>query len=343
MNKVPNAAASAEESRAPEASQPMSGAEHGDLAAAARVLHQEADALGRLADSLDGQLLKALDILYAVTGRVIVTGMGKSGHIARKIAATLASTGTPAQFVHPAEASHGDLGMVTSHDAVLALSNSGDAPELSDILGYARRWNIPVIGITMRPESALGTAADVTLVLPKTAEAGTIGHVPTTSTTMMLALGDALAVCLVERRGFSLEDFQELHPGGKLGQILVRVGNLMHVGDEVPLIGTEEAMSHALLIMTAKTFGCVGVIDTAGELVGIVTDGDLRRHMGPDLVRERVGDVMTKGPVTIRANALAAEAVRVMNERSITSLFVVDGMKPAGIVRLHDCLKVGVA
>jgi arabinose-5-phosphate isomerase len=343
MNKVPNAAASAEGSRAPEASQPMSGAEHGDLAAAARVLHQEADALGRLADSLDGQLLKALDILYAVTGRVIVTGMGKSGHIARKIAATLASTGTPAQFVHPAEASHGDLGMVTSHDAVLALSNSGDAPELSDILGYARRWNIPVIGITMRPESALGTAADVTLVLPKTAEAGTIGHVPTTSTTMMLALGDALAVCLVERRGFSLEDFQELHPGGKLGQILVRVGNLMHVGDEVPLIGTEEAMSHALLIMTAKTFGCVGVIDTAGELVGIVTDGDLRRHMGPDLVRERVGDVMTKGPVTIRANALAAEAVRVMNERSITSLFVVDGMKPAGIVRLHDCLKVGVA
>ena len=343
MNKVPNAAASAEGSRAPEASQPMSGAEHGDLAAAARVLHQEADALGRLADSLDGQLLKALDILYAVTGRVIVTGMGKSGHIARKIAATLASTGTPAQFVHPAEASHGDLGMVTSHDAVLALSNSGDAPELSDILGYARRWNIPVIGITMRPESALGTAADVTLVLPKTAEAGTIGHVPTTSTTMMLALGDALAVCLVERRGFSLEDFQELHPGGKLGQILVRVGNLMHVGDEVPLIGTEEAMSHALLIMTAKTFGCVGVVGTNGELVGIVTDGDLRRHMGPDLVRERVGDVMTKGPVTIRANALAAEAVRVMNERSITSLFVVDGMKPAGIVRLHDCLKVGVA
>ena len=343
MNKVPNAAASAEGSRAPEASQPMSGAEHGDLAAAARVLHQEADALGRLADSLDGQLLKALDILYAVTGRVIVTGMGTSGHIARKIAATLASTGTPAQFVHPAEASHGDLGMVTSHDAVLALSNSGDAPELSDILGYARRWNIPVIGITMRPESALGTAADVTLVLPKTAEAGTIGHVPTTSTTMMLALGDALAVCLVERRGFSLEDFQELHPGGKLGQILVRVGNLMHVGDEVPLIGTEDAMSHALLIMTAKTFGCVGVINTAGELVGIVTDGDLRRHMGPDLVRERVGDVMTKGPVTIRANALAAEAVRVMNERSITSLFVVDGMKPAGIVRLHDCLKAGVA
>lgn len=342
MNKVPNAAASAEGSRA-EAPTSMSGAEHDDLAAAKRVLHQEADALRRLADSFDGTFLKALDILFAVTGRVIVTGMGKSGHIARKIAATLASTGTPAQFVHPAEASHGDLGMVTSHDAVLALSNSGDAPELSDILGYARRWNIPVIGITMRPESALGTAADVTLVLPKTAEAGRIGHVPTTSTTMMLALGDALAVCLVERRGFSLEDFRELHPGGKLGQILVRVGNLMHVGDEVPLIGTDEAMSHALLIMTAKTFGCVGVISAGGDLVGIVTDGDLRRHMGPDLLRQRVGDVMTKGPLTIRANALAAEAVRVMNERSITSLFVTDGTKPAGIVRLHDCLKAGVA
>jgi arabinose-5-phosphate isomerase len=343
MNKVPNAATSADGSRAPEAPLSMSGAEHDDLAAAKRVLHQEADALRRLADSLDGEFLKALDVLFAVTGRVIVTGMGKSGHIARKIAATLASTGTPAQFVHPAEASHGDLGMVTSHDAVLALSNSGDAPELSDILGYARRWNIPVIGITMRPESALGTAADVTLVLPKTAEAGTIGHVPTTSTTMMLALGDALAVCLVERRGFSLEDFRELHPGGKLGQILVRVGNLMHVGDEVPLISTDDVMSHALLIMTAKTFGCVGVIDAAGDLVGIVTDGDLRRHMGPDLLSERVGDVMTKGPLTIRANALAAEAVRVMNERSITSLFVCDGLKPAGIVRLHDCLKAGVA
>jgi arabinose-5-phosphate isomerase len=317
--------------------------ERDDLAAAKRVLHQEADALVRLADSLDGALLRALDILAAVTGRVIVTGMGKSGHIARKIAATLASTGTPAQFVHPAEASHGDLGMVTSHDAVLALSNSGETAELSDILSFARRWNIPVIGITMKAESALGNAADVTLALPKTAEAGAMGLAPTTSTTMMLALGDALAVGLYERKGLSAEDFHELHPGGKLGQILIRVGNLMHVGDEVPLIGTDGVMSQALLIMTAKTFGCVGVVGPTGELVGIVTDGDLRRHMGPDLLSEKVGDVMTRGPLTIRANALAAEAVRVMNERSITSLFVVDGSKPAGIVRLHDCLKAGVA
>jgi len=344
MNKVPNAtAASAETSSAPGSSLSRSSAVGDDLAAAKRVLHQEADALRRLADSLDGELLRALDILAAVTGRVIVTGMGKSGHIARKIAATLSSTGTPSQFVHPAEASHGDLGMVTSNDAVLALSNSGETAELSDILGFARRWNIPVIGVTMKLESALGSAADVTLALPKTAEAGAMGLAPTTSTTMMLALGDALAIGLFERKGFSAEDFHALHPGGKLGQILVRVGNLMHVGEEVPLISTEDAMSKALLIMTAKTFGCVGVTNASGELVGIVTDGDLRRHMGPDLIRERVADVMTKSPLTIRANALAAEAVRVMNERSITSLFVVDGTKPAGIVRLHDCLKAGVA
>jgi arabinose-5-phosphate isomerase len=348
MNKDPNAAASAEtasasESAAPGSAASRTGAGGDDLAAAKRVLHQEADALRRLADSLDGELLRALEILAAVTGRVIVTGMGKSGHIARKIAATLSSTGTPSQFVHPAEASHGDLGMVTSNDAVLALSNSGETAELSDILGFAGRWDIPVIGITMKPESALGNAADVTLALPKTAEAGAMGLAPTTSTTMMLALGDALAIGLFERKGFSAEDFHALHPGGKLGQILLRVGNLMHVGAEVPLIGTEEAISQALLVMTAKTFGCVGVTDGSGDLVGIVTDGDLRRHMGPDLLRERVGDVMTKGPLTIRANALAAEAVRVMNERSITSLFVVEDSKPAGIVRLHDCLKAGVA
>jgi len=314
-----------------------------DLAAGKSVLYQEADALKRLADSLDGAYLKALDILAAVAGRVIVTGMGKSGHIARKIAATLASTGTPAQFVHPGEASHGDLGMVTSKDAVLALSNSGETAELSAIIGYARRWNIPLIGITMKADSALGNAADVTLVLPKIPEAGAMGLAPTTSTTMMLGLGDALAISLYERKGISAEDFHALHPGGKLGQVLLRVANLMHVGEEVPLIGMEAEMSQALLVMTAKTFGCVGVLDDKGNLVGIVTDGDLRRHMGPTLVNARVGDVMTRGPRTIRANALAAEAVRIMNERSITSLFVVDGTKPAGIVRLHDCLRAGVA
>jgi arabinose-5-phosphate isomerase len=338
MNRAPKAAASTVS-----ASPSESGGRPDDLEAGKSVLYQEADALKRLAESLDGAYLKALDILAAVGGRVIVTGMGKSGHIARKIAATLASTGTPSQFVHPAEASHGDLGMVTSKDAVLALSNSGETVELSDIIGYARRWNIPLIGITMKAESALGSAADVTLVLPKIPEAGAMGLAPTTSTTMMLALGDALAISLYERKGLSAEDFHELHPGGKLGQILLRVANLMHMGDEVPLIGIEADMSQALLVMTAKTFGCVGVIDGEGDLVGIVTDGDLRRHMGPALLRERVGDVMTRRPRTIRANALAAEAVRLMNERSITSLFVVDGTKPAGIVRLHDCLRAGVA
>jgi arabinose-5-phosphate isomerase len=340
MNRAPNAAASTV-SASPSPSSRQPGGD--DLAAGKSVLLQEADALKCLAEGLDGAYLRALDILAAVSGRVIVTGMGKSGHIARKIAATLASTGTPAQFVHPAEASHGDLGMVTSKDAVLALSNSGETAELSDIIGYARRWNIPLIGITMKAESALGSAADVTLVLPKIPEAGAMGLAPTTSTTMMLALGDALAIGLYERKGLSAEDFHALHPGGKLGQILLRVANLMHAGDEVPLIGIEAEMSQALLVMTAKTFGCVGVVDGGGDLVGIVTDGDLRRHMGPGLLHARVGDVMTRGPQTIRGNALAAEAVRLMNERSITSLFVVDGTRPAGIVRLHDCLRAGVA
>jgi arabinose-5-phosphate isomerase len=343
MNRAPKAAADTASASPSESDSRSQSVAADDLEAGKSVLYQEADALKRLAESLDGAYLKALDILAAVSGRVIVTGMGKSGHIARKIAATLASTGTPAQFVHPAEASHGDLGMVTSKDAVLALSNSGETVELSDIIGYARRWNIPLIGMTMKAESALGSAADVTLVLPKTPEAGAMGLAPTTSTTMMLALGDALAIGLYERKGLSAEDFHELHPGGKLGQILLRVANLMHAGDELPLVGMEVPMSQALLVMTAKTFGCVGVIDQSGDLVGIVTDGDLRRHMGPALLSERVGDVMTRGPRTIRANALAAEAVRLMNERSITSLFVVDGMKPAGIIRLHDCLRAGVA
>lgn len=334
MNKQPNAAA---------LSATLSGPAAEGLAAAERVLRQEAQALTQLADSLNGELAKALDVLARVTGRVVVTGMGKSGHIARKIAATLASTGTPAQFVHPAEASHGDLGMVTAKDAVLALSNSGETAELSDVISYTRRWSIPLIAITMQRESALGNAADVTLTLPKVTEACSLIQAPTTSTTMMLALGDALAVALLERKGFSTDDFQQLHPGGKLGQMLLRVSDLMHADEEVPLVDENADMSEAILNMTAKTFGCVGVTDAKGALIGIVTDGDLRRHMGGELLRQRVGDVMTSGPRTIRPNALAAEALRVMNERSITTLFVVDGPKPVGIVRLHDCLRAGVA
>ena len=313
------------------------------LAAAQRVLTQEAEALVRLAGDLDDRIGRALDILVAVTGRVVVTGMGKSGHIARKIAATFASTGTPAQFVHPAEASHGDLGMVTPHDAVLALSNSGETSELGDIVTYTRRWSIPLIGITSGAASTLGAAADVTLVLPNLGEAGSIGVAPTTSTTMMLALGDALAVALFERKGFSAADFRALHPGGKLGQKLMRVADLMHTGKELPLIRVEAGMQDAILEMTAKTYGCVGAIDGEGRLAGIITDGDLRRHMGDSLLNRTVREVMTAHPRTIRRGALAAEAVHVMNEKSITSLFVLDDDKPVGIVRLHDCLKAGVA
>ncbi len=313
------------------------------LAAAQRVLTQEADALVRLARELDERIDRALDILASVTGRVIVTGMGKSGHIARKIAATFASTGTPAQFVHPGEASHGDLGMVTAGDAVVALSNSGETFELADIVSHTRRWSIPLIAITANASSTLAAAADVTLALPKVGEAGSMAIAPTTSTTMMLALGDALAVALLERKGFSTEDFRALHPGGKLGQRLLRVADLMHVGKELPLISVETGMQEAILEMTAKTYGCVGALDGTGHLAGIITDGDLRRHMGVDLMHRTVREVMTAHPRTIRPGALAAEALHVMNEKSITSLFVLEDGKPVGIVRLHDCLKAGVA
>ena len=313
------------------------------LAAAQRVLKQEADALVRLARELDDRVARALDILVGVTGRVVVTGMGKSGHIARKIAATFASTGTPALFVHPAEASHGDLGMVTAGDAVVALSNSGETFELADIVSHTRRWSIPLIAITSKADSTLGAAADITLQLPKIGEAGSMGIAPTTSTTMMLALGDALAVALLELKGFSTEDFRALHPGGKLGQKLLRVADLMHVGKELPLIAVEAGMQEALLEMTAKTYGCVGATDAGGLLVGIITDGDLRRHMNGDLMHRTVREVMTEHPRTIRAGALAAEALHVMNEKSITSLFVLEDGRPVGIVRLHDCLKAGVA
>jgi arabinose-5-phosphate isomerase len=313
------------------------------LAAAQRVLAQEADALNLLARELDERVLRALDILADVTGRVIVTGMGKSGHIARKIAATFASTGTPAQFVHPAEASHGDLGMVTAGDAVVALSNSGETFELADIVSHTRRWSIPLIAITTNADSTLGSAADITLPLPKVGEAGSMAIAPTTSTTMMLALGDALAVALLERKGFSAAEFRALHPGGKLGQKLLRVTDLMHVGKELPLISVEAGMQEALLEMTAKTYGCVGAVDPAGNLVGIITDGDLRRHMNVDLMHRAVREVMTAHPRTIRGEALAAEALHLMNEKSITSLFVLEEGKPVGIVRLHDCLRAGVA
>jgi arabinose-5-phosphate isomerase len=314
------------------------------IAVARRVLRTEIAGLSALTDGLDGRFADAVDLLAATTGRVTVTGMGKSGHVARKIAATFASTGTPAQFVHPAEASHGDLGMIAPGDAVLGLSNSGDTAELSDILAYTRRFRIPLVAMTRRDGSALAEAADIALVLPASEEACPMGLAPTTSTTMMLALGDALAVAMLERKGFSAADFQRLHPGGQLGRQLLTVKDIMHEGGAMPLVPLGTLMADAILTMTTKSFGCVGVTDAPGRLVGIITDGDLRRHMGDALLRSAVDKVMNKRPKTIRPQALAAEALGRMNQHTITSLFAVDDAQcPLGIIHIHDCLRAGIA
>jgi len=318
-------------------------AEDADLAAARRVLELGAGALNALSRGLDQSLVAALDRLEAVSGRVVVTGMGKSGHVARKIAATLASTGCPAQFVHPGEASHGDLGMITKADAVLALSNSGNTSELGDIAAYCRRFQIPLLAITARDDSTLASDADVALILPRAEEACPMGLAPTTSTTMMMALGDAIAIALLERKGFSADDFQLLHPGGTLGQKLSRVADVMRGGEELPLCRPDTPMSEALITMTNRSFGCIGVTDEGNRLIGIVTDGDLRRHMSPDLLKLSAAEVMTGGPKTVHGQMLAAEALGIMNVNNITSLFVVDDGRPTGIVRMHDCLRVGIA
>jgi len=315
-----------------------------DVDAARRVLRTEIDGLKALLDELDGSFTAAVDCLAQVRGRVTVTGMGKSGHVARKIAATFSSTGTPALFVHPGEASHGDLGMIAENDAVLALSNSGDTAELGAIVAYSKRFGIPLIAMTRRNGSSLAEAADVTLLLPRSAEACPMGLAPTTSTTMMMALGDALAVALLERKGFSADDFQVLHPGGQLGRQLLRVADVMHGGAAVPLVTRGTSMQDAILVMTAKSFGCVGVTDESGKLVGIVTDGDLRRHMGDDLFRSTVDRIMSARPKTIRPQALVVEALGQMNAQAITSLFAVDDdRRPLGILHIHDCLRAGVA
>ena len=314
------------------------------LAAARRVIQTEAEALGLLAQSLDASFARAVELMLSAKGRIIISGMGKSGHIGWKIAATLASTGTPAQFVHPAEASHGDLGMISASDVVLMLSNSGETPELADIIAYTRRFGIPLIGVASRPESTLLKASDVALVLPRAPEACGTGIVPTTSTTMTLALGDALAVALMEHRRFTPEDFREFHPGGKLGAQLSRVSDLMHKGDALPLVAEGTPMGDALLTISQKGFGVVGVTDDAGCLAGIVTDGDLRRHMD-GLLSHKAAEVMTKSPRTIAPDALAQEAVALMNAKKITCLFVVDpnGNGAAeGLIHIHDCLRVGL-
>jgi arabinose-5-phosphate isomerase len=311
------------------------------LAPARRVIDSEVAALRELSRLLDDRFAAAIALLEQVKGRVIVAGMGKGGHVARKIAATMASTGTPSQFVHPGEASHGDLGMVTADDAILLLSKSGETRELHDMVAHAKRFSIPLVAITAKLESALGRAADVVLELPDVAEACPMGLAPTTSTTMMLALGDALAVTLLERKGFSADNFRVLHPGGKLGSALLRVSDLMHAGDELPLCPPDAPMADVLLVMSAKNFGCAGVVDADNRLLGIITDGDLRRHMSDGLLKQPARAVMTPGPRTIRPGALAAEAVAQMAGK-ITNLFVVENERVAGIVRLHDCLQAGV-
>jgi arabinose-5-phosphate isomerase len=314
------------------------------LTTAQRVITEEAAALTTLAASLDDSFAQAVDLILTAKGRVIVTGMGKSGHIGRKIAATFASTGTPAYFVHPAEASHGDLGMVAEGDVVLALSNSGEAPELANMIAYARRFRIKLIGISSKPDSSLMSQSDVKLVIPQLGEACGYGVVPTTSTTMTLALGDALAIALMEIRDFTPENFRDFHPGGKLGARLSKVRDLMHTGDALPLVGLNTPMSDTLLTISQRGFGVVAVLDPDNRLAGIVTDGDLRRHMD-GLLDMTAGAVMTANPRTIGPDALAEEAVAVMNERKITCLFVVDPVgsgQVVGILHIHDCLRAGV-
>ncbi len=310
-----------------------------------RVITREAEALTLLAGSLDGDFAAAVAMILKAPGRIILSGMGKSGHIARKIAATLASTGTPAHFVHPAEASHGDLGMLTRGDVALLLSNSGETPELADLIAYTRRFSIPLIGVAGRPGSTLLRESDVSILLPPAPEACETGIVPTTSTTMTLALGDALAIALMEHRRFTPEHFRDFHPGGKLGARLAKVADLMHGPDELPVVTIDTKMSDALLTMSQKTFGVVGVANAAGRLVGIVTDGDLRRHMR-GLLEHTAGEVMTRDPLTIAPDALAEEALALMNARKVTCLFAVapDGDGQAqGIIHIHDCLRAGVA
>jgi arabinose-5-phosphate isomerase len=314
---------------------------------AQRTLTLEREGLGGLQDALAGEIgmafATAVDMLAAAKGRVIVTGIGKSGHVGQKMAATFASTGTPAFFVHPSEASHGDLGMITRDDVIVALSWSGESVELGNIITYSRRFKVSLIAVTSRVDSALGKQADVVLELPRAKEACPHGLAPTTSTTMQLAIGDCLAVALLEAKGFTAHDFKVFHPGGSLGANLKFVADIMHKGEELPLAPEDEVMSAALVTMTGKRFGCLGITDAKGRLCGIITDGDLRRHMGGNLLAARAGDIMTKRPKTVAPDLLASAALELINSSRITALFVVEKGKPVGIVHVHDLLRAGVA
>ena len=316
---------------------------HAALKSARRVLETEIAGLKDLSLALDARFTKAVELLSKIRGRVIVTGMGKSGHIARKTAATLASTGTPAQYIHPGEASHGDLGMITAEDALIALSNSGKTAELSDIVAYVKLKRIPFIAITGHADSVLAGASDVSLLVPDSPEACPLNLAPTTSTTVMLALGDAIAVTLLERRGFSSADFRLLHPGGHLGSRLIRAKEIMRSGSEMPLVSTETPMTETILEMTAKQLGCVGVLSSEGRLVGVITDGDLRRHMEDDILAMAASEVMTANPKTVGEDTLAAQVLAMMNENKITTFFVVGLDQPLGIIHIHDLLRTGLS
>ena len=317
------------------------------IQSAVRTLDLEIEGLSALRAALGNGLAAdfagAVARLKAARGRVIVSGIGKSGHVGQKIAATFASTGTPAFFVHPSEASHGDLGMITAEDAILALSWSGETAELKTIITYSRRFQVPLIAITSNRASALGQQADVVLELPRAKEACPHGLAPTTSTTMQLALGDCLAIALLEGKGFTAQDFKMFHPGGSLGASLKYVSDLMHKADRLPLVSETARMAEAIVVMTEKSFGCLGVVDAKGKLIGVVTDGDLRRHMGAGLLASQAADIMTKKPKTIAPTMLASAALELLNSSRITALFVVDKGKPVGILHIHDLLRAGVA
>ena len=317
------------------------------IISALKTINVERKGLDQLIEALENGLgdpfAQAVDVLKNIRGRVIVSGVGKSGHIGSKVAATLASTGTPAYFVHPAEANHGDLGMITGDDVIIAMSWSGESRELGGILQYSRRFEIPLVAITARKQSTLGREADIVLALPKAEEACPHGLAPTTSTIMQLALGDALALALLEGRGFTANDFQKYHPGGQLGANLKRVGEIMHTGDDLPLVQSGTDMREAIMQISQKGFGCAGVVAKDGSLSGIITDGDLRRHINDDLLAMYVDDVMTRDPKTISPDQLAASALTIINTSAITTLMVVENKKPVGIIHLHDLLRIGAA
>ncbi len=322
------------------------------IASALRTLQLERAGIAALEDALNGaggsnlavEFTRAVELICSRTGRLMISGMGKSGHVGRKIAATLASTGTPAYFVHPGEASHGDLGMIKPSDAILLLSWSGETAELADIITYSQRFQIGLIGITSNATSTLGRQSDIGLILPKSEEACPNGLAPTTSTTMQLAIGDALAIALLEAKGFTAADFRNFHPGGKLGARLTFVRDIMHRGERMPIVPVAATMGEAIVEISAKGLGCVAAVNDNGSLAGIVTDGDLRRNMRADLMAMSVKDIMTQRPLTISGDILAAEALEIINSRKITALFILDAeRKPAGIVHLHDLLRLGVA